>query len=89
MKSFTLRAFLLFLLQASFTLAETTITVIEMTSVAQKIITQTYRTMEVFLCAAAIYLALNFAVARLVGLLEWRLTRHVRRAPVLAPVLHE
>lgn len=65
------------------------ITVTEMTGVASKIITQTYRTMEVFLCAAAIYLAVNFVVARLVGLLEYRLTRHHRRPPVLAPVLHE
>ncbi len=65
------------------------ITVTEMTGVASKIITQTYRTMEVFLCAAVIYLAINFIVARLVGLLEYRLTRHQRRPPVLAPVLHE
>ena len=65
------------------------ITVTEMTSVAQKIITQTYRTMEVFLCAAIIYLAINFLVARLVGLLEFRLSRHQRRPMVLAPVLHE
>ena len=65
------------------------ITVTEMTGVAQKLITQTYRTMEVFLCAAAIYLAVNFVVARLLGLLERRLGRHTRRVPVLAPVLHE
>jgi octopine/nopaline transport system permease protein len=65
------------------------ITVTEVTGVASKIITQTYRTMEVFLCAAVIYLAVNFIVARLVGLLEYRLTRHHRRAPALAPVLHE
>lgn len=65
------------------------ITVTEMTSVASKIITQTYRTMEVFLCAAVLYLAINFVVARLVGLLEHRLSRHHRRPPVLAQVLHE
>ena len=65
------------------------ITVTEMTGVAQKIITQTYRTMEVFLCAALIYLAINFVVARLVGLLEYRLSRHNRRPQVLAPLLHE
>ena len=64
-----------------------------MTGVAQKLITQTYRTMEVFLCAAVIYLTINFLVARLLGLIEYRLSRHQRRrpimAPVLAPVLHE
>ena len=65
------------------------ITVTEMTAVAQKVITQTYRTMEVFLCAAIMYLAINFIMARLVGLLEFRLSRHHRRPPVLAPVLHE
>lgn len=65
------------------------ITVTEMTGVAQKLITQTYRTMEVFLCAAAIYLLINFIVARLLGLVERRLGRHTRRVPVLAPVLHE
>ena len=65
------------------------ITVTEMTGVAQKLITQTYRTMEVFLCAAAIYLLINFLVARLLGLVEHRLGRHTRRVPVLAPVLHE
>ena len=65
------------------------ITVTEVTGVAQKLITQTYRTMEVFLCAALIYLAVNFVVARLIGLLEYRLTRHTRRAPVMASVLHE
>ena len=65
------------------------ITVTEMTGVAQKLITQTYRTMEVFLCAAAIYLMINFVVARLLGLLERRLGRHRRRVPVMAPVLHE
>ncbi|MCW6509919.1 ABC transporter permease [Lichenifustis flavocetrariae] len=65
------------------------LTVSEMTGVAQKLIAQTYRTMEIFLCAALIYLAINFVVARLVGLLEYRLSRHSRRAPVLAQVLHE
>lgn len=65
------------------------ITVTEMTGVAQKLITQSYRTMEVFLCAALIYLTVNFLVARLIALLESRLGRHMRRAPVMAPVLHE
>ena len=65
------------------------ITVTEVTGVAQKLITETYRTMEVFLCAALIYLAVNFVVARLIGVAEFRLSRHTRRAPVLAPVLHE
>ena len=66
------------------------LTVVEMTSVAQTLIAQTYRTMEVFLCAAALYLIINFLVARILAHLEYRLSRHTRRRlPVLASVLHE
>ncbi|MFP3748227.1 ABC transporter permease, partial [Achromobacter sp. SIMBA_011] len=48
------------------------VTVWEVTGVAQQIIQQTYRTTEVFVCAALIYLGLNFIVVRLLGALEWR-----------------
>ncbi|MCX5493288.1 ABC transporter permease [Kaistia dalseonensis] len=58
------------------------VTVWEVTGVAQRIISQTYRTMEVFLCAAAIYLVLNFIIVRLIGLWEHRLSRHRRGMPV-------
>ncbi len=54
------------------------VTVWEVTGVAQQIIAHTYRTMEVFLCAAAIYLALNFVILRLIGFLEYRLGAHGR-----------
>jgi len=57
------------------------VTVWEVTGVAQKIIAQTFRTMEVFLCAAAIYLALNFLIGQAIALLEHRLSSH-RRAYV-------
>ena len=36
----------------------------------QQIIQQTYRTTEVFICAALIYLFLNFVIVRLLGFLE-------------------
>jgi octopine/nopaline transport system permease protein len=36
----------------------------------------------VFICAALIYLFLNFVIVRLLGLLERRLSRHLREAPV-------
>ena len=49
--------------------------------VAQQIIQRTYRTMEVFLCAAAIYLLLNFIIVQLYALLERRLTRIPRPNP--------
>ena len=57
------------------------VTVWEVTGVAQRLIHQTYRTMEVFLCAALIYLALNFIVLQALGLLEHRLSRHLRPVP--------
>ncbi len=54
------------------------VTVWEVTGVAQRIIAQTFRAMEVFLCAAAIYLALNFVIGQMVALLEFRLSSHTR-----------
>jgi len=63
------------------------VTVWEVTGVAQQIIQQTYRTTEVFVCAALIYLGLNFLVVRIIGLLERRLSRHLRRAPPAAQAL--
>jgi octopine/nopaline transport system permease protein len=54
------------------------VTVWEVTGVAQRIIAQTFRTMEVFLCAAAIYLTLNFLIGQLIALLELRLSSHTR-----------
>ncbi|MCP6689675.1 ABC transporter permease, partial [Klebsiella pneumoniae] len=48
---------------------------------AQQIIQRTYRTMEVFLCAAAIYLLLNFIIVQLYALLERLLTPHTRQNP--------
>jgi octopine/nopaline transport system permease protein len=56
------------------------VTVWEVTGVAQQIIAETYRTLEVFSCAAVIYLALNFGVIRALGLLEYVLSPHVRAA---------
>ncbi|MBO9135907.1 ABC transporter permease subunit (plasmid) [Rhizobium sp. B230/85] len=57
------------------------VTVWEVTGVAQRLISHTYRTMEVFLCAAVIYLVLNFIILQAFGLLEYRLSRHRRAAP--------
>lgn len=57
------------------------VTVWEVTGVAQRLISQTYRTMEVFLCAAAIYLILNFIVLQGMALLERSLSRHRRATP--------
>jgi octopine/nopaline transport system permease protein len=59
------------------------ITLTEVTGIAEQIISQTYRAIEVFACAGAIYLAMNFAVTRLVGWLEYHLSPHLRAAPDL------
>lgn len=58
------------------------VTVWEVTGVAQRIISHSYRTMEVFLCAAALYLALNFLIVRVIGLIEHRLSPHLRPMPL-------
>jgi|SRR5476649_1209240 len=58
------------------------VTVWDVTGVAQQIIQRTYRTMEVFVCAALIYLLLNFILVRLFAVWESRLSRHRRPRPV-------
>ena len=40
------------------------ITLMEVTGIASKIIAETFRAVEVFVCAGAIYLILNFAISR-------------------------
>lgn len=57
------------------------VTLLEVTGIAHQIISQTYRAVEVFICAGAIYLTLNFLITRLLGLLEYRLSPHLRPAP--------
>jgi octopine/nopaline transport system permease protein len=58
------------------------ITLLEITGIAQQIISQTYRAVEVFTCAGAIYLAMNYLVAHLVAILEHRLSQHLRAPDV-------
>jgi octopine/nopaline transport system permease protein len=54
------------------------ITLLEITGVAQEIISQTYRAVEVFACAGAIYLSMNYVVAQALAALEHRLSPHMR-----------
>lgn len=61
------------------------VTLMEVTGIAQGIISQTYRAIEVFVCAGAIYLALNFTVTRALAALERNLSRHLRPAVGAAP----
>ncbi|MES0139638.1 ABC transporter permease [Mesorhizobium sp. M0016] len=60
------------------------VTLMEITGIAQGIISQTYRAMEVFVCAGAIYLILNFIITRTLGRLEYNLSRHLRPASGLS-----
>jgi octopine/nopaline transport system permease protein len=63
------------------------ITLMEVTGVAAKIIAETYRAIEVFIVAGAIYLAINFLLTRLVQLLEYWLSPHLRQPqPLLASI---
>ena len=65
-----------------------TITLMEVTGIASKIISETFRAVEVFICAGAIYLILNFAISRAIALLERRLSPQFH-APALAAAVPE
>lgn len=56
------------------------VTLMEVTGIAYAIISETYRAIEVFLCAGVIYLALNFALTRAVLALEAWLSPAGQRA---------
>lgn len=58
-----------------------TITVLELTGHAKRLMSQTYAIFEVFAIAGAVYLALNLTLTLLVRLLERRLMAHTRSAP--------
>jgi octopine/nopaline transport system permease protein len=67
------------------------ITLMEVTGIASKIVSETFRAIEVFVCAGAIYLAINFAISRAVALLERRLSPQLRDAtvaPAIAKLAH-
>lgn len=63
------------------------VTLKETMFIAAAVNNETYRAIEVFLCAGAIYLALNVALARAIALVEWRLSPHLRRPPDALPGL--
>ena len=65
-----------------------TITLMEVTGIASKIISETFRAVEVFICAGAIYLILNFAISRAIALVERRLSPQFH-APALAAAVPE
>jgi octopine/nopaline transport system permease protein len=65
------------------------ITLMEITGIAHRIIASTYRPFEVFICAGAIYLTMNFVITRLFLSLEYRLSPHLRPAPDAPAPLRE
>jgi octopine/nopaline transport system permease protein len=56
-----------------------TITILEVTGIAKKIIATTYATVEVFIIAGAIYLTINFLVTRGIQWLEVKLSPQLYR----------
>ncbi|AWK87786.1 ABC transporter permease [Azospirillum thermophilum] len=55
-----------------------TITMLEITGLARKIISQTFAVFEIFIVAGALYLLINFLASRLVKYAEWRMTPYLR-----------
>jgi len=49
-----------------------------MTGVANTIMAENYRPLEAFIVAGSFYLLLNFIMTRLIQLIEWRLSGHLR-----------
>ncbi len=55
------------------------VTLMEVTGIAARLVSESYRPVEVFICAGALYLTFNFLVTRAVMLLETRLRRGMQR----------
>jgi octopine/nopaline transport system permease protein len=56
------------------------VTLMEVSGISYAIISETYRALEVFLCAGSIYLALNFLLTRAIIGVEYWLNPHLRTA---------
>ncbi|MFM0651997.1 ABC transporter permease [Paraburkholderia sediminicola] len=66
------------------------VTLMDVTGIAASIASETYRPVDVFVAAGAVYLAINFILTRAVMLVEYRLTPHLRNRPVSpAPSVEE
>lgn len=63
-----------------------TITVMEITGIAAKLISETYRAFEVFAAAGTIYLLINFVFMRAIWLLEYLVSPHLRRSKAFQDV---
>lgn len=58
-----------------------TITIMELTGMANTTVSRTFAPYEVFITAALIYLAIAWCLTRGLRIVEWRLSAHVRTAP--------
>ncbi|MFC7066968.1 ABC transporter permease [Brucella rhizosphaerae] len=58
------------------------ITLMEVTGIAAKLIAESYRAIEVFVIAGAIYLAINFVLTRALMFAEYKLTPYLRQPVV-------
>ena len=65
------------------------ITMMEITGVAAKLISESYRVIEVFVVAGMLYLAINFVLTRLVATLERRLSAERRPLTPTLPLTGE
>lgn len=54
-----------------------TVTVLEVTGIAHKMISATYRPIEIFIVAGAYYLAMNLVLTRVLKVIERRVFRHL------------
>jgi len=75
------------ILMVKATALASTITLLEVTGLAAKLISETYRAIEVFIVAGAIYLLINFVITRIIQLLEYAISPHLRPPPF--PVIAE
>lgn len=58
------------------------ITLMEVTGIAAKLIAESYRAIEIFVIAGAIYLTINFVLTRVLMFAEYRLTPYLRQPVV-------
>ena len=61
------------------------ITMMEVTGLAAKLISETFRAFEVFVVAGGIYLVINFLIAQAIGRIEFWLSPHLRDMPTAEP----
>lgn len=54
-----------------------TVTVLEVTGIAHKMISSTYRPIEIFIVAGAFYLAINIVLSRILKVVEVRMSKHL------------